>query len=623
MCGITGVLNRTPRYRLDEGLLRSMAGTLVHRGPDDEGYFLDDVAGFGFRRLSIVDLNGGMQPMFNEDRSLVLICNGEIFNYTELRADLSKKGHSFHSQCDVEVILHLYEEYGAACVNCLNGQFAFCIYDIKKQQFFLARDHVGIAPLFYTSDNDVFIFGSEIKAILKHPAVKRKVNLTGLDQVLTFPGTVSPATLFENIYSLKPGHYLIADSGKIQVTEYWDLDYPAVHELSYAEDETYYIERLTELLQQSVSYRLQSDVPVGFYLSGGLDSSLVAALIKDLAKQEKRHSFSIGFPGDQLIDERKYREVMLERLGSFHHEVVFNNSDIASRLRNAVYFAESPLKESYNTCSLALSEEVRSSGIKVVLTGEGADELFAGYVGYRFDAKRKDVVSGFVDWEESVERENRNKLWGSGDFIYEKNYCSFNDTRKSLYSEKLVSMFNRFDSVREGIINKKMTANRHVLHVRSYLDFKLRLSDHLVADHGDRVSYANSIEARYPFLDIDVIEFAKTIPPGLKLNKLVEKYILKKCAAPYVPASIINREKFSFVAPGSQYLIRNNIEWVEDLLSYEKIKSQGYFNPDTVEHLKKIYRTDQFNLNQTFETDLLMIVLTFGLFLDLFEMGNA
>jgi asparagine synthase (glutamine-hydrolysing) len=620
MCGITGVFNLPEGEPVPRHVLDHMADALMHRGPDDQGYYLDEQVGFAFRRLSIIDLGGGAQPMFNEDGSLVLICNGEIYNYKSLRRQLQQAGHIFRSECDVEVILHLYEEEGAAFISRLNGQFAFALYDKRKGTLLLARDHTGIAPLFYTSSNDgPLVFGSEIKAIVRHPSVRRKVDPAGLDQLLSFPGVVSPTTMFAGISSLKPGHYLVATATSRKIYEYWDLEYPREQDVNYPYTDKYYEEQLEDLLQQAVNIRLNADVPVGFYLSGGLDSSLIAALIARHDKGQARHSFSISF-ADTAIDEKRYRDYMLPVLGSQHHELMFHHHDIASRLQSAVYHAETPLKESYNTCSLALSEEVKRSNIKVVLTGEGADELFAGYVGYKFDKNRIQHAAVFADQEETYERENRQMLWGHEHFIYEKNYHAYGDLKRTLYSSHLNDTFASFDSVKAGLVNKSRLEDRNDLHIRSYLDFKLRLSDHLVADHGDRVSYANSVEARYPFLDINVIEFSRHIPPWLKLNGMMEKHILKQCARKYVPTQIVEREKFSFVAPGSHYLLKENIPWVNDMLSYDRIKRLGYFDPDVIERLKRMYLADSFNLNQTFETDLLMIVLTFSIFCDQFQM---
>ncbi|OQX08970.1 MAG: asparagine synthase (glutamine-hydrolyzing) [Desulfobacteraceae bacterium IS3] len=620
MCGITGIFNIAEGPRIEKELIEAMANTLAHRGPDDSGFYSDDGLGFGFRRLSIIDLTSGNQPIYNEDRSVVVVCNGEIFNYKELRHLLESKGHRFYTHCDVEVLVHLYEEYGADFLNKLNGQFAFAIYDRKSRNLLLARDHVGIAPLFYTVADNIFIFGSEIKAILKHPLVKREVDLTALDQIFSFPGIVSPRTMFRNISSLKPGHFLLIRDGKIEVKAYWDLDYPHESEIENEKPESYYIEKLDELLTRSVQYRLQADVPVGFYLSGGMDSSLTATIIRKL-HSDKRHSFSIGFRQAD-IDERKYQQLMANAVGSVHHDVVFDWHDISNRLKQVIYHAETPLKESYDTCSLTLSELVRNNGIKVVLTGEGSDELFAGYVGYRFDMQRSEFGEDTHSIEMMMEREIREKLWGDPDFFYERNQYEFRETKQAIYSERVNETFREFNSMEQELLDRSKLAGRHPIHKRSYIDFKLRIADHLLADHGDRVAYANSVEARYPFLDIEFIDFVKTIPPSLMIKGPVEKYILKRLSEKYLPEQIINREKFAFVAPGSPYLIRQNIEWINEFLSYNTIKKQGYFNPDTVERLKKMYRGDNFNVNQTYENDLLMIVLTFGIFLELFKMPD-
>lgn len=623
MCGIVGIFDKKLKYPFNQKLLTEMAETLVHRGPDDDGYYIDknNGVGFGFRRLSIIDLNGGQQPIFNEDKTKILVCNGEIYNYRELKLDLEKRGHKFRSCCDIEVIVHLYEEYGMEFLNMLNGQYAFAIYDTNKNTIILARDHVGIAPLFYTYQNDILVFGSEIKAILKYPLIKKKVNLTGLDQIFSFPGMVSPTTMFEKINSLKPGHYLSVSNKGLKIKEYWDLNYPINGEISYKKDDNYYKEGLREELRKAVKYRLNADVPIGCYLSGGIDSSYIGGLMHEILPNKELKSFSINF-NDQFISEVQYQRLMASKLNSSHHEFLFDWENISNQLRKAVYHSESPLKETYNTCSLALSQMVKENGIKVVLTGEGADELFAGYVGYRFDKQRTSDVLGGNSMDNMIEQEIRNQLWGDPNFKYEKDFYSFNEIKEAIYAKELYNSFELFNAVKEGIVDKSKLVLRDPVHKRSYIDFKLRISDHLVADHGDRVAYANSIEARYPFIDVNVIEFAKKIPPELKIKNMEEKYILKKAAGNILPSEIINREKFSFVAPGSPYLVKRNIEWVNDILSYDTIKRQGYFNPDTIERLKKIYTNDNFSINQTFESDLLMIVLTFGIFLEEFDMPN-
>ena len=620
MCGFAGYLDLRSGRPAKKEVLARMAQTIVHRGPDSSGYFLEEQFGLGFRRLSIIDIEGGNQPMTNEDHSIVLVCNGEIYNYRELRAGLEEKGHVFRTRCDVEVLLHLYEEKGVDFLNELNGQFAFVIYDRKKKELFLARDQVGINPLYYTIADGVLIFASEIKAILEHPSVRREVDLTGLDQTLSFPGVVSPRTMFKGIESLKSGHYITVRNGDLQITEYWDLDYPKAGELSYQRPESYYVDELKNLLAQAVKYRLQADVPVGFYLSGGLDSSLIAAMIQQDTPNGHGRSFSINFT-ERDISEAKYQRMVAQHIGSEHHEILFDWAEISERLPKMVYHCECPVKETFNTCSLALSEAAKSAGVTVILAGEGADELFAGYVGYRFDQLGLRADKPY-DLETILEDELRLKLWGDKDLFYEIDQYPLREVKTALYSSGVNELFEEFDCLNFELVNKKRLRDRHFIHQRSYLDFKLRLSDHLLSEHGDRMALANSVEGRYPFLDINVIEFCREIPPDLKLNQFNEKYILKKTAEGLVPPEIINREKFGFRAPGSPYLLQQGVEWINDLLSYDRIKRQGYFNPDVVERLKAQYSQSGFTLHPHLESDLLMIVITFGMLLDLFKLPD-
>ena len=622
MCGIAGIFNLTSPGGVDPDLLRAMTSTLVHRGPDSEGYHRDGRVGLGFRRLSIVDLATGDQPIFNEDRTVAVVCNGEIFNQLERRAQLEARGHVFRTKCDVEVLVHLFEEDpGGGFLADLNGQFACALYDVRAERLLLARDHFGIVPLFYTTAGDTFLFGSEIKAILEHPAVRREVDLTGLDQILTFPGLVSPRTMFRNIQSLEPGHLLEVQPGSVRKREYWDLDFPleGSQEERLSHDE--YRERLAEHLKASVRTRLQSDVPVGFYLSGGVDSSLIAALIHEASPGTVRDSFAIAFQNRE-IDERRYQRLVAGAVGSRHHEFDFDWPDIETRLQRVIRHNECPIKESYNTCSLALSGQVHAHGLKVVLTGEGSDELFAGYVGYRFDLERRKAAPAQYGLDELLERQAREDLWGDPDLFYERDYHAFREVKQALYAPDLAEHLERIDCTQSPVVATSRLAGRHPLHKRAYLDFKLRLADHLVGDHGDRVAYANSVEARFPFLDPQLFAFARTIPVDLLIRDGVEKRILREVAQPYLPAEIVARRKFGFVAPGSPYLLGRHIDWIDDLLSTETIKKQGYFNPVTVARLRTLYLDDQFTINQTFETDLLMLVLTFGIFLEAFSMPS-
>lgn len=618
MCGITGIVDLRGEGRVEREVLERMTATLVHRGPDSDGFFVEGSVGLGFRRLSIIDLVGGDQPMFTEDGSVVTVCNGEIFNYVGLRASLRARGHAFRTDCDVEVVGHLYEEHGEGFLEQLNGQFAFAVYDRRRRRLLLARDHFGVNPLYYTlTPGGLLIFASEVKAILEHPAARREVDLAGLDQVVSFPGLVSPQTMFKDILSLGGGHFLTAADGDVRVGEYWDLDYPEVSAVGEERAEEFYVERLGELFTRSVEARLQADVPVGFYLSGGLDSSMIAGAIGRAGG--RRHSFSISFT-DRAISEDKYQRLVAERAGSVHHESLFGWAEIERRLSDMIYHCECPVKETYNTCSMALSEAARAAGVPVVLTGEGADELFAGYVGYRFDGFGLRGGAQAYGLEAALEEELRERLWGDRNLFYEHDLYALREVKEALYSEAALDA--GADALARPLVNRERLRNRHPVHQRSYLDFKLRLSDHLISDHGDRMALANSVEARYPFLDIDLVEFSRLIPPQLKLKGYTEKYVLRRAAEGLVPPEILAREKYGFHAPGSPFLLRQNIEWINDLLSHERIKRQGYFNPDTVERLKRQYLREGFQLNLPFESDLLTIVLTFGIFLERFGLPD-
>jgi len=617
MCGICGFIRFNKRVSDEDAqTIGEMNKKLIHRGPDAQDTLLFENVALGFCRLSIIGLENGMQPIYNEDESLVLICNGEIFNYIELRKELCERGHSFRTRSDVEVILHLYEEQGTAFLNRLNGQFSFALYDKQRKVLFCARDQMGILPFFYTLVDNTFIFGSEIKAILGHPAVSRGVDLVGLDQVFTFAGLISPRTMFANISSLENGHYLLVnDDGVIANEEYWDLIYPEGETRLNGKTEKDYVDQLEALFEASIRLRLRADVPSGFYLSGGLDSSMIAMKVSQLAPGARKETFSIDFVESQL-SESIYQKLIARNSNAHLNQKTFFYDDISQRLQHSIYHSECPIKETYNTASLSLSEAVRSRGIKVILSGEGADELFAGYVGYRFDQMRAlNITRNPSSPEEECLRD---RLWGDSDFYYERNFLEYDLVKKSLYSDAVNQCYEQVNCLNYPVIDKKRVQNRDLLNKRAYIDYKLRLVDHLISDHGDRMAMANSVEVRYPFLDKDLVEFSTQVPSCLKLKDFTEKYILKTMASRFVPRPVFEREKFHFVAPGSPYLLDKNIEYVNDILSYDRIKRQGYFNPDQVEALKARYGQQGFTLNIPYENDLLITVITFGIFLDTF-----
>jgi asparagine synthase (glutamine-hydrolysing) len=546
MCGIAGIVSFERDRPVDRAEVARMTQALVHRGPDDVGLRLAPGAGLGFRRLAIVDLRPeGNQPHANEDGTVLSVVNGEIYNHAQLRDRLLADGHVLRSRCDVEVVPHLYERHGVDLPAQLNGQFALAVHDARRHRLLLARDRVGVCPLFYAVVDGRLYFASEIKALLEHPAVPRDLDLRGLDQVLVFPGLVSPTTMFRAVHALPAGHWLVLEDGKLATGAYWDLDYPAE---PASEPPAGWQEQLDFLLRQAVERRLQSDVPVACYLSGGLDSSLVTGLMHALRPQTRWDAFSLAFD-DPALDERRHQHAMAQHAAVRHHTVAFTPSDVERRLRAVIRHCESPLKESYDTCSHALSQAVRANGCKVVLSGEGADELFAGYLGYRLQGLRDgDELLDADGWEEA---RLRGRLWGDERFFYERDYAAFRELSRAVYAPDIAEDPARYDCLAEAPVDRGRVRGRHPVHQRSYVDFKLRIADHLLGDHGDRMTFAHGVEGRYPFLDQDLIDFVTRLPPALLTADGREKYPLREVAARYVPEQVLARETFSFVGPGS------------------------------------------------------------------------
>jgi asparagine synthase (glutamine-hydrolysing) len=621
MCGLAGYLDLAGRRRPSREVLAHMTATLAHRGPDSDGYLVDRSLGIGFRRLAIIDLVTGDQPIANEDSSVVLFCNGEIFNHEALRANLLASGHRFRTSTDVEVIVHLYEELGTDLLGRLNGQFGFAIHDRRRNRLVLARDLAGIVPMYYTLTGGLLVFGSEIKALLRHPAVPRQVDLRGLDQVLSLPGLVSPRTMFEGISSLPAGHLLIAEDGKPRVERYWDLDYPLEEERDDGEgvEVDAHLYGLEQALRGAVDLRQRAEVPYGCYLSGGLDSSLIIALASSLDTEAPLASFSAVL-ANETLSERAHQRLAARALGTSHTEIPIGPGDLVAGLRKAVYHSECPLKESYNVASIRLSAAVHERGLKFVLTGEGADELFGGYVGYKFDRMR--AASRRRGRPLSADDRLRARLWGNPDLAYGRSQAELEATKRTLYSRKVEAELGPFDYVEHLALDHDRLKDRHILHQRSYLDFKLRLPDHLLGDHGDRMALANSVEARYPFLDPQVIECARAMPPELKLRGFDEKYAVKRIAEHHVPARIVEREKFAFQAHASPDLLGLDAPWLHDLLSSARIAREGYFDPGEVGRLRDRYLDGSTELELIAEDDLLMVVITFGILLETFDLPH-
>lgn len=600
MCGICGIYNLHDMKKIDGSIVDHMLRAIKHRGPDGENKIVNEQVALGFNRLSFLDLKGGMQPISNEDQKITMICNGEIFNYQELKNELIAKGHTFKTGTDVEVVLHLYEEYGTDFPKYLNGQFAIALYDERNKQLLLIRDQIGICPLFYTVADNRVIFASEIKAILEYPGIERKLNMKAVDQLMNYPGVISPNTFFKNIYSLRAGHMLVIHpESDIKDEEYWDLCYNPEEE---DKGEAYYVENLRELLKKAISRRLIADVPIGFYISGGLDSSVVACYIgKFLLNSYYSFSAEIG-SGD--LDESEYQRIVKNCVQSTHYSTKVAEEEIWKHLPDVIYHAESAVKESYDVAAFLLSELVSKSPAKAVLTGQGSDEFFCGYVGYMVDMFRN-MQRGKMSPEELEVNE---RLWGDPYFRFERNHPEIRKIHEKLYSSDVRGDIANFSAFAESPVNVERLKGLSSQKRRSYIDYKLRLSDHLLGEHGDRMIFSHSVEGRHPFLDAELLDFVVTIPDKYKLKGVNEKYILKKAGEGIVPDEILKRKKFPFQAPGMSAMIKKPSK--VDFLNEDLIKKYGVFDLNYVNELKRMYAQDDFKLMGAYEIDYLLIVMT-------------
>ncbi len=600
MCGIAGFYDIWNDKKTDPSVIGKMLEKIRHRGPDGMKNLEMPGVTFGFARLSFIDLTGGMQPISNEDGNVTVICNGEIFNFKELRDELIAKGHSFKTGTDIEVIVHLYEECGMSFLDRLNGQFAVALYDKAKDTLFLVRDQMGICPLFYSVIDGKLVFASEIKAIMEFPGAPKKLNMKAVDQLMNYPGAVSPETFFDGVRSLKAGHYLtIKRNAEVSDTEYWDLQYDPEEE---DKGEEYYVENLRKLIKDAITRRLIADVPIGFYVSGGLDSSVVACFIGKYLLNSM-YSFSAEI-GDGELDESRFQQMVKECVNSKHYATKITEKEIWENLESVIYHCESGVKESYDTAAFLLSKMVGESPAKAVLTGQGSDEFFSGYAGYMVDLFRnmqKDKMS-------PEELEVNERLWGDPYFRYERNHPEIRKIHERVYSSAVRGNIDKFSAFAESPVNVNRLKGLSSQKRRSYIDYKLRLSDHLLTEHGDRMFFSHSVEGRHPFLDKELLEFVITIPDKYKLKGVNEKYILKKAGEGIVPDPILKRRKFPFQAPGMSSMIKAS----KDLpyLSEELIKKQGVFNPDYVREMKEIYMAPDFKLMGAFEIDYLLIVMT-------------
>lgn len=607
MCGLTGIFHFQNASAVDESALCRMRDTLVHRGPDDSGVYIskNQKLGFGFRRLSIIDLSpAGHQPMTNEDGSLWVMLNGEIYNFSELRRDLEKKGHPFKSKSDTETILHHYEEKGLSAVDDLNGMFAIALWDEKKERLWLVRDRLGIKPLYYAAVNGTLVFGSEIKAILAYPGFKKRLNKEALFHYLTFACCPAPLTLFEGIKKLPAGWYLTVDEKGVHETQYWD----AVPKKMEAEKitEGHSIQSIRSILKDSVERQMVCDVPFGVFLSGGIDSSTNVALMTG-ARGKPVDSFSVNVQGLPQYDEFEWARKVANIFQSHHHEITVGPQQLLEFLPTLARHADDPNGDPVCFPLHAVSKLIRDSGVTMAQVGEGSDELFAGYDQYRL------VLNFWKTWWRKLEhvpsplkkllfslskitghpaydlhREQLRRLANAEEFFWGAAIAFSEFTKWDILSKNFRRQMDgrsSFDIVKPYY--EKIDAQApetDFLNRMLYLELKIRLPE-LLLMRVDKITMANSIEARVPFLDHRLVELAINIPMDLKLKNGVSKYILKEAVRGIIPSEIIDRKKQGFAAPITEWLKTALRDELPKILWKSKIWEADLFDREAVEKL--------------------------------------
>ncbi len=604
MCGIAGYFNINHAPEAGNRLLERMIWPLRHRGPDGFGFFQDKRAGLAHARLSIIDLEGGWQPITNEDKTLWIIFNGEIFNYPELRRQLIRCGHHFRTESDTEVIIHLYEEKGEDCLQDLNGQFAFAIYDQQNQGLFLARDRMGIRPLFYTFHDGRLYFGSEIKAIFSaDTALPRALNPEILGEIFTFWSPAGEETVFQEIRQLNPGCLLKIDhQGKITQKCYWQIPFADSSWSTASEQDL--AEQLRELLIDATRIRLRADVPVGAYLSGGLDSSTITSLITHFTDNELK-TFSVTF-NDKVYDEQEQQQEMVDFLHTDHHSIRCSYASIGEAFPDVIRHTETPILRTAPVPLFLLSSLVRQNKYKVVLTGEGADEVLGGYDIFK-EAKVRAFIGArpastcrpyllkrlypYLALSPSRSAEYAQKFFNTDaplDDIFYGHRPRWKTTSGThlFFSDDLAASVGQKPFVKLKSLWQDQLEGLDIFTRTQFLESRLLLGNYLLCSQGDRMAMAHSVEGRYPFLDHRLVEFACTIPPNLRMKALNEKNILKKAMVGLLPDGIVWRKKQPYMAPDiPSFFGEKEPEYLEYYLSEKMLAEAGLFNPKAVQRL--------------------------------------
>ncbi len=605
MCGIAGIINFNHSEDM-QGLLCDMIGLMRHRGPDAAGIYLNGPVGLAHSRLSIIDLSGGDQPIYNEDKSVWVVFNGEIFNYPELREDLKSKGHRFYTHTDTEVLVHLYEDHGTEMFKHLNGQFAFAMWDKRKETLLLGRDRMGIRPLLYFEQNGRLIFGSEIKTLFADNQVPRSLDTQTLSDIFTCWSPIGSATVFENIKQIPPAHYAQFSREGLAIHPYWSLPFKegATEERSLSD----WTNQLEALLLDAARIRLRADVPVGAYLSGGIDSTYISSLVKKKFNN-KLCTFSVSFE-DERFDESSYQKLAIASINTDHRNICCKDKDIGEVFPQIIWHTEVPVIRTAPAPLHRLSKLVRDSDYKVVLTGEGADEIFAGYNIFkedkvrRFWAKQPDsklrprLLEKLYPYVFS-EGNGKGKVFLEGFFkrgltaidspVYSHMLRWQNTSQlRTFFNMDLQKKTGNLDDFVEKYVTRLPSDFMSWDHLSraQYTESTLFLSNYLLSSQGDRMAMGNSVEGRYPFLDYRVVEFAAKIPPCFRMNGLTEKFVLKNIARNFIPHELIDRPKQPYRAPISHCFFSDSTpDYVEELFSEKAIKAAGYFNPKKVRRL--------------------------------------
>jgi asparagine synthase (glutamine-hydrolysing) len=632
MCGIAGILNIDKSLESSEIIVNRMISMLRHRGPDESGIYVDRDICLGHARLSILGLETGIQPISNHDESLWIVYNGEVFNYLELQEDLMRKGYRFTTGTDTEVVLAMYQEYGRDCLTHFNGQFAIAIWDTRKKELFLARDRVGIRPLFYTRQNGKFSFASEIKAIFADPDISRTIDPEALSQTFTFWTTITPKTTFKNIQELPPGHFMTVSERGVSAPEaYWTIPYPASDECwsgTFSDAK----EAIKDLLTDAVRLRLRADVPVGAYLSGGLDSSIITSLVANNFNNHLR-TFSLSFQ-ENPFDESVYQDEMVQYLGTEHSGIRVSNQDVRDNFSQVIWQCEKPLLRTGPVPLFSLSKLVRDNQFKVVLTGEGADEIFGGYNifkeaklrqfwGRQPDSKWRPLLIErlypyifknsskgrlFLQQFFSVKNKDLNDPFFSHQVRWKNSGKNTNFFSPDLQAE--LAVYDPYSAVAQRL-PKSFTQGDYFSKAQ-FLEMDIFLSNYLLSSQGDRVGMGNSIELRVPFLDHRLIEFVAKLPAHWKIKGLNEKYILKEAFKDIVPKNICYRPKQPYRAPIKESFWTDEPgSYIQELLSEDAINRTGYFDAKKVSFLiKKFTKESKKAANETQNMALIGILST-------------